>query len=454
MTINLSLQSVNHNYLRIILAILTTIAIFVSSNSLAINIPFAGNYKNLLIPALALLIILDLGLINNNLKEKVHRRKLDFSEYFPFLIFLLSITFASIFSISPDRSLRQILILIFFFLIYLSILQLPEYSIRFSKCLAISMVISAIFSFLLPLSFKDWIKLDLGNLFKAETLYYNRYALLRLDRNVPVGSFFLTIPLFYYYHRFSKFNSSFNLTLITAATIATNGRAIVITAAFAILMYLYLVKSILNQKFFGPKKNASTLLLLLVSSLLSLVVSYKIFGINILSRMFLIREKDRQSIVARFNYLTIAANIFKAKPFYGVGVNNYRLAEPEAALTGNPAPGLFTNNDIYRFSKADHAHNAIFTHLAETGIFGAASLIFLFYSIVRHDISNLSQLKKVYKTHYLSVTAFYLSQVSISWSFIFISIIAGEWTAYSLLVFFVSRGLAVTTRYTIIGNQI
>lgn len=450
---NLSAQAISHNYFRIFLAVFTAIAIFVSSNSLTINIPFVGNYKNLLIPALALLIILDLAIINN-LKEKAQWRKLDFSEYFPFLIYLFSITFASVFSISPDRSLRQILILIFFFLIYFSIVQLPEYSLFLGKCLAVSMIISASFSFLLPLSFKGWIKLDLASLFKAETLDYNRFALLRLDRNVSVGSFFLTIPLFYYYYWFSRFNPlpklnnffKFNLILISMATILTNGRAMVITAVFSLFLYFYLVKSILKQKFFKFKKNASILLLLLFASLVSMLLAYKIFGVNILSRLFLIREKDRQSIVARFNYLSIAVNIFKAKPFYGVGVNNYRFVEPESSLPDNPIPGLFTNTDIYKFSKADHAHNAFFTHLAETGVFGTASLIFLFYSILKYDIFHLNQLKKVYKNQELNAAAFHLSQISISWSFIVISIVAGEWTAYSLLVFFVSRGLVVATR--------
>lgn len=349
------------------------------------------------------------------------------------------------------------MIYIFFTAIYLIVAIFPKSRCIFSYAVITLAAIGTLFSFLFLIISPLNINSVFLQLFKSETLTYRIYANIYLDRNVSVSSYFLTVPLFYYFFLISC-RSQFKtgsplwhlLFIITmTATVLTNGRAMVLTAALSFICYAVLMKAMIAD--FRTNLRPKTLFLAVLLFFIFMNITSKTYGANVLNRFVLQRQKDKQSILARISYLRESWNVFEMRPIAGFGVNNYRYVESEPIIPDNNSAQPFSNRDLYAFAKSDHAHNAIFTHLAETGVIGTIGLLTLFYTIIKYDLKWLKNLKSYPRVNFEQI-AFNLSQISISWSFIFISIIAGEWTAYSLLIFFVSRGLAVASESEILSG--
>ncbi|PTW02246.1 O-antigen ligase [Halanaerobium saccharolyticum] len=96
-----------------------------------------------------------------------------------------------------------------------------------------------------------------------------------------------------------------------------------------------------------------------------------------------------------------AFEMWKDRPIFGHGIGSFEKLYPEKYIL-----------DIARVKGRMYAHSNIFDLLAETGIFGLISYLYLFFSIIKHGINRLRILKVKEKTivygYFLSFMTFFI----------------------------------------------
>lgn len=424
-------------------AVAAAAAIFLSGTSIEWKLPFIGSVKLIFISICFIILLLSIWRYRGPLLQ---------NKCFagPFIFYLFAVGTASIFSLVPSVSLRHLLILILFTEIYIFIMITPAFIKLYLYSLVVVSIIGIIAAIILPVVYNEIIPLELGGIFKESTFRYGFFVNKEMRRQISVSAFYFTTPLIIYiWQTLPKRQLLKNLIFISltifllAAASLTNSRVMFISAIGSGLGYILLLKGFKVQV-----KNSRLfvfLIMLFISG--STVITNSFFGTNIFTRLTLQNIYDRNTILARLRLIPEAYEIFRDRPIFGVGIRNYRFAEADKPVPSGTDLRKFSPVELYQFNKADHAHNALFTHLAESGLIGAIGLVALYAGCINADLKFFRRCKhymaqKKLKKSEIDKIILFLGAVSSSWMFIFMDIIAGVRTVYDILIFYVIRGIA------------
>ena len=148
------------------------------------------------------------------------------------------------------------------------------------------------------------------------------------------------------------------------ALILVNSRAAWIAVAVVMLLYF-----VIRFKQFS-KKN-----IMVFATLLCLCISLFVANPNLLTRFYSISDMQYQNNSERILMWKSAWHMFLDYPVFGVGIGNFDI----------PYQTIYIAPEAKERTVA-HAHNNYMHYLAETGLIGFTSFLFLFIYLLRHYI--------------------------------------------------------------------
>lgn len=299
-----------------------------------INFSIAGCYLIFIIFIIQLILFL--------VKKKKWPKLPEYYKYF--LLYILFSLISTIFSINKLNSLKDnkeffIFLLVPIFILIINSRKRLDYSLF---TVLISAVISSLIGIII--SIKDGISLD--HRLQGLTSHWMTYSGLLMFTFI-----FFFVYFFYEKRKKIKIILVFSLLLILASILLSLTRSVWVGIIISIGIFII---------YYRPK--------ILYAAVPGLILLLFILPGSVMSRMTSMFDMSNETTRDRFYMFKTAINIFKDKPFMGVGANNikevYNTYKPREAELSNP-----------------HLHNNFLHVLAERGIFTLISLLVAFISI-------------------------------------------------------------------------
>lgn len=202
---------------------------------------------------------------------------------------------------------------------------------------------------------------------------YTGIADIFINFNVIAGYLLMALPLSLILWEYSKGMGITVSLLILCGLFATGSRsASVIGVVLAVIIY------------FSRRNKGSKLW----PTIFSAITLFAATGLIIL-----LKPRIADSISNRLSWINTAISMFIKNPFLGIGWGNYG----SCYTAYKSVPGL---NSLY-------AHNIVFQILAESGMIGFVSFVFLIFSFFKQiDLKYLKEGSSMYLPMLLSVSAF------------------------------------------------
>ncbi|MBU4210710.1 O-antigen ligase family protein [Patescibacteria group bacterium] len=293
-----------------------------------------------------------------------------------FLLLILISVVVSVFGLNPGNSLLEVRFLITGFLLYLFFVvknnEKIDYFLFLWMGLNLFVGIVSLLSLLWPEIVLSW----LGYFFDNGYLAVFSYDFLR-GRIIPVGAIYLSflMPVCYLMMRKKGFFGLASLLIFCLSVfsvIISNYRASFILVIFGILM---LVKRV--------KKRLVLFTFLII--ICSIVVSSKVLGFSVFDRFLVKNDLDTDSLSSRIYYLVEAVDVFKTRPFLGVGLGNFGFATDLLAIRQKE-----NNKHLSEYYLLGDPHSSLFSWLAETGLFGISCYLLFLYLFFKKDLFVVS----------------------------------------------------------------
>jgi O-antigen ligase len=228
----------------------------------------------------------------------------------------------------------------------------------------------------------------LANFFN--NVFYDKYVEV-LNVNQKRGRFFIEfidfafVPLIFYQFIFSKrkihniYGYVLLISILFLASIS-NFRTHLLMVLFSLMLTVIFVLK--------KKKKVFLIFSIILGFLL---INY--FGLKstIFPKITIERvsfsEEEFGSIIGRFNMWNYAHQMFRSSPLMGIGLGNYYDYLPKKEKT---VYSIFKEKEILNRVTLINPHNIFFWLVAETGLLGLISFIFLLACFLRQDWNILS----------------------------------------------------------------
>lgn len=152
-------------------------------------------------------------------------------------------------------------------------------------------------------------------------------------------------------------------------------------------LFVYLLNRLKTKKFFDLKKVVVTALVVVISVYAAVFTSNRLFSFNVFDR-FLLQDKreDVETVGFRLSAADKSLEMYKASPFFGVGLGNYAVYSKKPNFALQRFYYLSSYKEEYSKRVSLSPHNVVFQILSETGsvgaiVFGALMLHFGFKDI-------------------------------------------------------------------------
>ena len=286
-----------------------------------------------------------------------------------FSILILSIIFSDYYSLGLDY-LDKILR---YLIIYFSIIHFIKNKEQLHK-LFITLSISILFSSLY--SIYQYFSLNIRRASGFLPTLTNESVLVMV-LSIMIMLIYRTKNKLKYYYLFVSLVSSFSLLL-------SNTRGAWVAFVAALILF----------SFFVDKRIILSLFILSII-LVAILPSFQ-------ARFYSIFDLNNHSNNERILMWRSAVEMWKDKPILGHGIGSFEKLYPEKYMLENA-----------RVKSRRYAHSNIFDLLAETGILGVISYLYLFISIIRHGLNKLKLVKeKEFKIivygYFISIIAFFI----------------------------------------------
>ncbi len=344
---------------------------------LAASLPIIGRdfyIYNLIVPAadlLALLVLLGffLNLFFKVLFKPQETWKLSWPLFFPFALFFLAQILSIIFSSDSLNSLYYFLRWPFF--LYLAYIFVPANIIKDTKVLKNTVVVIFFSSLIVLISgYLSLLGQDLSNAFfrLSSVSIFGSYPFGAnhnlIAEYLNIGAFFvLVIKEFLKDQRWRRLADV--LFIATALGIVlTFSRAGWITLFLQLIIYVY----------YRLKHNPREKMAILVLGLLMLAFLSPLFW-----RMSILQDKNTSSTENRLLLTEIALQTLETRPLFGYGSGQFiNLVDNDIRFTA-------------KYGAAVDAHGMLQKILAESGLFGLATWLFLLFYIIKQSWEALNK---------------------------------------------------------------
>ncbi len=206
---------------------------------------------------------------------------------------------------------------------------------------------------------------------------FNRGRLLHWGALIFIFPFFYasTLLLPWKSRFWTTFYIAYGYVAIFAVMAVSNFRWLfVVFLAVSAGYFLYIYRN----KLLSAKKTYYVALSVVLTFFVGITVAHFVFGYNLLDR-FLLKDahRDITESLGRVTLYNQALTVFQAYPLFGAGFGNYY-----SVVWPFPHMQYYSGFDQFEpFPVPIAAHNEFFTVLAETGIVGLLSYLFLVYFI-------------------------------------------------------------------------
>jgi len=364
------------------------------------------------------------------------RKKYLIKDNLPMLVFLTSFFISAAFSLDIGASLLHLWYPFMATLIFLvfSKVKLEKSHLYLFLLLSISFIfLTFTFSFF-SIIFRYSIDNIYYLIFLDHRLVFALEEIRRYGKYVSIGPYILLFPVTatFLVQKKVSFNKkilSYLMIMVTVLTaVISNNRIDVLVVSIHFLFFGFLLS----------KRNFILLIVpVIFISYFGLLVTQTYFGFNLEERILRPqKERDIETVDMRYTYWQTALNNFRHFPLFGTGGNTYN------SVSDFPIRRYYSDGGSQYTFKIDHGigvHNLFIERLADTGIFGLGSFVFILFVFGKQDFVYLTKLfyKKRSRESFKKYLLFSLS----SWTWILFGITDNGYGAQGFVTFFFIRSL-------------